>query len=255
MRHITRHITRRAARTALIAALLTAPVSATAHSDRGEKRPKSYAEAFIPMTDQDFERRSLYKQSLFRHPPGNIRAEDMRALFNNKVLVISFGRESSTVGAPNHSLKVIFMGSDGRYSRCGYRVEKGDMSYTYYEDHWAPVKVKHAGTLQHMMNVAVQEDFDPKRPGISPLYDGATGEIVFYRKRKTWHTWNPGHLQERLPRAVWTLCPDFPSAEELGVEVNEAQTAITYDRLIAQDPGRRVLRPDLITPDPTEVIK
>ena len=74
-------------------------------------------------------------------------------------------------------------------------------------------------------------------------------------RNKTWVTWNVGHLQERLPRAVWTLCPDFPSAEELGVGVNEKQTAITYDRLIAQDPGKRILRPDLITLDPTEPIK
>ena len=55
MRHITRHITRRAARAVLIAALLTAPVSATAHSDRGEKRPKSlYEEAVVKPGDFGF---------------------------------------------------------------------------------------------------------------------------------------------------------------------------------------------------------
>ena len=226
---------------------IAAATGATAHSDRGEKRPKTYAEAVIGETQQE-----LKQEPRFRHPPGNIRAEDMMALFGNRVVVIDHGAKFSRVGASEHALKVVFIGRNGRYLFCGY---DENFEYFFEDDHWAPVKVKHAGTLQHMMNVAVQNDFDPKRPGISPLYDGATGEIVFYRKRKTWHTWDPGHLQERLPRAVWTLCPDFPSAEELGVEVNEAQTAVTYDRLIAQDPGRRVLRPDLITPDPTEVIK
>ena len=244
MRRITQIILRTAVATALVAPTTT---TVLAHPDRNEKRPQTYAEAAISMTEREYR-----TQSVFRHPPGNIRAEDMRDLFNNRVLVIDFGRKYSTVGAPNHSLKVIFIGGNGRYLFCAY---DENFEYFFEDDHWAPVKVKHAGTLQHMLHPAVQKDFDPKRPGISPLYDGATGEIVFYRKRKTWHTWDPGHLQERLPRAVWTLCPDFPSAEELGVEVNEAQTAVTYDRLIAQDPGRRVLRPDLITPDPTEVIK
>ena len=56
-------------------------------------------------------------------------------------------------------------------------------------------------------------------------------------------------------RYIYTLCPDFPSPEELGVGVNEAQTAITYNKLLQQDPGRRILRPDLITLNPTEVIE
>ena len=231
---------------------VTVPLNAAAHSERKDKRPQSYIEAFIPMTDQDFEKRSLYKQSVFRHPPGNIRAEDMRALFNNRVLVINFGRQSSTVGAPNHSLKVIFIGQDGRYHRCDYEANNGQLTYIYDEDQWAPIKFKHAGTLSPRLDPAVHN----KNPnGISPLYDGNTGQIVWYRLRKTWQTWNPGHLQERLPRAVYTLCPDFPSPEELGVQVNEAQTDITYDKLVAQDPGHRILRPDLITSNPEEVIK
>ena len=34
--------------------------------------------------------------------------------------------------------------------------------------------------------------------------------------------------------------------------VNQLQTAVTYDALLAQDRGRRILRPDLVTPDPSE---
>ena len=54
---------------------------------------------------------------------------------------------------------------------------------------------------------------------------------------------------------MYTLCPDFPPAEELGLEINHTQTALTYPELVAQDPGRRVRRPDLITPNPIEAVE
>ena len=226
--------------------LLTAATCVIAHSDRGENRPQTYAEAFIPWTKQE-----LRKEQRFRHPPGNVRAEDMHALFSGTVVVIDRGGKFSTVpGVVNHALKFAFIGKDGRYVWCSY----GNTSdYYHRDDRWAPVKVKHAGTLSHRFDPAIHND----RPnGLSLLYDGDTGQIVWYRHRdRKWHTWDPGHVQERLPRAVYTLCPEFPSPEELGVGVNEAQTAITYDKLIAQDPGRRVLRPDLITLNPTEVVE
>ena len=242
MKQITQIITCAALAAGLF---ITGTPFATAHPDWNEKLPRSYAEAVISMTEQESKRQSLY-----RHPPGNVRAEDMAGLFGNTVLVVDFGRKYSTVGAPNHALKVIFISRNGRYHRCDYEGKDGKLTYIYDNDAWAPIKYKHDGKLYHRLDPAIDND---RRQGLSPLYDGATGRIVWYRLRKIWHTWDVGHLQERLPRAVWTLCPDFPSAAELGVGVNEAQTAVTYDRLIAQDPGRRILRPDLITPDPTEV--
>ena len=226
--------------------LLTAATGVIAHSDRGEKRPQTYSEAVIPMTKQEFRR-----ETKFRHPPGNVRAEDMYALFAGTVLVVNRGRKSSTVpGVVNHALKVISIGKDGRYVWCSYGFTS---DYYHRENRWAPVKVKHAGTLSPRFDPAIDND---SPYGLSPLYDGNTGQIVWYRHRdRKWHTKNPGHIQERLPRAVYTLCPEFPSPEELGVGVNEAQTAITYDKLLQQDPGRRILRPDLITLNPTEVIE
>ena len=231
---------------ALAAAFAAAATSNTlAHPEGREQLPRTYAEAFISMTEEEYKRQPMY-----RHPPGNVRAEDMYELFAGNVLVVDFGRKYSTVGAANHALKVIFLGRDGRYHRCDY---DSDLTYIYDEDSWAPSKVKHRGRYSPRLDPAIHND---NHNGLSPLYDGATGQIVFYRHRnRTWHTWDPSHLQERLPRAVWTLCPDFPSAEELGVGVNENQTAITYDRLLEQDPGKRILRPDLITPDPTELIE
>ncbi|MYH33298.1 MAG: hypothetical protein F4133_05760, partial [Gammaproteobacteria bacterium] len=92
-----RHIARLIARIAFASALaITSAVSALAHSDRGEKLPKTYAEAVIGWTKEELER-----EPRFRHPPGNVRAEDMRALFNNRVLVIDQGGKYNTVGAPN----------------------------------------------------------------------------------------------------------------------------------------------------------
>ena len=44
-------------------------------------------------------------------------------------------------------------------------------------------------------------------------------------------------------------------AEQLGLEINHTQTALTYPELVAQDPGRRVRRPDLITPNPIEAVE
>jgi len=244
MKQMTRMTTRAVV---AISLCFATPLSAMAHPDWNEKRPQTYAEAFIGMTEAEAKRQPSY-----RHPPGNVRAEDMMELFGGKVLVIDFGRKFSTVGATRHALKVIVIGRNGRYNWCAYN---NDFEYSHRNNTWAPVKVKHAGMLLHRLDPNINND---RIQGLSPLYDGATGQIVWYIRggpKKTWVDWNPGHLQERLPRAVYTLCPDFPTAEELGVEINEAQTAVTYDKLIEQDPGRRVLRPDLITIDPTEVIE
>ena len=231
--------------TALAISLLLTATGAIAHSDWGEKRPQTYMEAFIPMTKKEFQRGTF-----FRHPPGNVRAEDMYALFAGTVLVVDRGRKHSKVsGLVNHALLVAFTGKDGRYVWCSYGFTP---DYYHRENKWAPTKFRHANTYQHLFDPAIENN----RRGLSTLYDGDTGQVVQYRHRdQKWHPRNLGHIQERLPRAVYTLCPEFPSPEELGVDVNEAQTAVTYDKLLQQDPGRRILRPDLITLNSIEVIE
>jgi hypothetical protein len=67
-----------------------------------------------------------------------------------------------------------------------------------------------------------------------------------------WWLVRTGHIQKSLPAAVYTLCPDFPSAASLGAKVNKRQTSTNYFELIKQDPGDRVKRPDLITAFPVE---
>ena len=210
-------------------------------------RPRTVDAAFIAMTPEEYP-----EQAAYLHPPGNVRAEDMVELFGNTVMVIDRAREYSKIeSVPDHALKVVFIGRNGRYAWCAYN---NDFEYFFADHIWAPIKREHRGRLSPRLDANIK---DNKHSGLSPLYDGATGQTIWYGHFKRpgpdpWIDWNIGHLQERLPRAVYTLCPDFPPAEELGVGINEKQTAITYDALIAQDPGRRILRPDLITPDPTE---
>ena len=232
---------------ALAAALtLTVVPDGLAHPEK-KKRPQTITEnVWTSLRAVNAERTPHY-----RHPPGNVRAEDMRALFGNTVMVIDQGRRfSSSMGLQDHALKIVFMGRDGRYAWCSYDRKA---EYIFADETWAPIKVKHDGRLWPRLGDDIKKH--NKQNGHGPLYDGTTGQVIMYARQgpqKTWIDWDVGHLQERLPRAVYTLCPDFPPAEELGVEINEQQTAVTYDKLIAQDPGRRILRPDLITPEPTE---
>ena len=119
------------------------------------------------------------------------------------------------------------------------------------EHRWAAEKRVRAPGLTPIFNPNAERP--PNRGGLSPLYDAATGEAIFYTKNDgVWWDWDVGHLQERLPASTWTVCPDFPSSVEIGIDVNARQTATTYPELLAQDRGRRILRPDLVTPNPVE---
>ena len=184
--------------------------------------------------------------------PGNIRAEDYAALFGDTVFVINDGRPETGYSIPLNLIGVIFIGADGRYLWCKFKKKHGESRTN--DRRWAPER--------RVLGPGLTPIFDPSphdtRPinGLSPLYDGATGEAIFYTPNDgVWWDWDVGHLQERLPASTWTVCPDFPSAEEIGVGVNARQTATTYPELVAQDPGRRILRPDLVTHNPVEPVE
>ena len=233
--------------TCAVVLLLSAASTVYAHSERGEKRPQTYEEAYIPWTKEE-----LAREHGYRHPPGNIRADDMYELFAGKVLVIDRGGKGSGVpGVVNHAIKIVFYGKDQRYFWCSY----GSTSdYFHRVNNWGPKIYRHKKSGIPLLDPATKSP----NIGTSPLYDESTGQIVWYtysRKVKKWFTWDPGHLQERLPAAVYTLCPDFPSPKELGARVNKKQTAVTYDKLLEQDRGQRVLRPDLITLNPVETVE
>ena len=182
----------------------------------------------------------------FRLPPGNVRAEDYRALLGDTVVVSGvFG----ATGIAHYALQVVFIGRDGRYLWC---IPLREGRYFLGDQTWWSVKTKQRSRLWPIFVNGIRED----QGWFSPLYDAATGDAVWYGPwRGRWRAWDIGHHQERLPAIIWTLCPDFPSASELGMGVNQLQTAVTYDALLAQDRGRRILRPDLVTPDPSERAK
>ena len=187
----------------------------------------------------------------FADPPGNVRSEDMRALFGDAVFVINDGRPELGFDTPLNRIGVIFIGADGRYVWCKTR---SDWKTRTSDIHWLAFKRARGPGMTPILDPT--STGKPNGPGLSPLYDGETGEAIFYTRHDgVWWDWNAGHLQERLPASTWTVCPDFPSAEEIGVGVNERQTVTTYPELLAQDPGRRILRPGLVTPNPVEPIK
>ena len=187
----------------------------------------------------------------FLDPPGNVRAEDMNALFGNVVFVVNQGMPHAVTSAPPNGIALIFIGADGRYVWC--KTKKDGKTRTR-DRRWAATKRKRGPGLTPIFDPS--PDGPPGRGGLSPLYDAATGDAIFYTKNDgVWWDWNVGHLQERLPASTWTVCPDFPSAEEIGVGVNARQTATTYPELLAQDRGRRILRPDLVTPNPVEPVE
>ena len=209
--------------------------------------PMTYAEAATQLDVLSPRTRSNWPA--YRSPPGNVRAEDFQALFGDTVMI---SRMFDPDNANFDELKIIFIGADGRYVWCSVYAN----GRFWRNDPWrAEIYSTRAG-FAPLLNPNTEVGV---LPGLSPLYDGATGEIVWYTfhmdrwwdwfHMDRWWDWNRGHLQARLPAVTWDLCPGFPSAAELGVEVNAAQTATTYDALLAQDPGTRILRPDLVTPN------
>ena len=79
-------------------------------------------------------------------------------------------------------------------------------------------------------------------------YNGTTGQMAYpIHDGRQWWDYIKGHLQDGIPAATYDVCPDFPSAESLGTFVNTRQTSWNYFELVQQDPGQRIIRPDLVT--------
>ncbi|MXY18093.1 MAG: hypothetical protein F4Y57_14170 [Acidobacteria bacterium] len=179
-------------------------------------------------------------------PRSNVRADDLRALFADRVVVGYWSSSGFQGGKRALSLFVAVHSGDGRSRTCSKPIRelirKARWSTRTMPGPDGQVWPTMAGPFWDLSTY---------------IYDPASGEVAIFllnrertqprRKGSLWGLWF-GHVQERLPRAVYRMCPNFPSPEALGLEVNEAQTARYYDDLVAQDPGRRVLRPDLITP-------
>ncbi len=248
------------AATMLAAAMLAGCVSSTAEE---RTRPAPVGDGYAPERTAVELKASVgtdisFKRENAAPPRSNVRADDLHALFADKVFVGYWSASSFRQGKRALKLNVEVNGGDGHAHRCVMAIRG------LYDSHaWGPATasgpkgqvfpILQGGMFRVRMNKAVSPKAEGAMWGAIPLYDPVTGEVVLFNfseyriKRGEVHAY-PGHLQERLPRAVYDMCPNFPPPERLGLEVNEAQTAQFYDDLLAQDPGRRVLRPDLVTP-------
>ena len=234
--------------------LLTLTAACAADTGKSTQVPRTVTEAIAMIDNYPRHWTGPYQ---FRHPPGNVRADHYRELLGDRVYVVNRGAprpEARKNGFPWQAVEVVFIGKDGRLAWCSHDNRK----YFWKDDVWRPETFELDGMVWDVFNPKDPHGHGSKN---SYLYDPATGELITYSLwRGKFGLWSAGHLQTRLPAAVYTICPDFPSPEELGLEVNEKQTGleyddypkkmvVTYNTLIAQDPGERVLRPDLVTPN------
>lgn len=182
-------------------------------------------------------------------PRSNVRADDLRALLADRVVVGYWSSSGFQGGKRALSLFVAVHSGDGRWRTCIKPIRE-----FLRKGRWS-TRTTPGPDGQVWPSVAFG---DRLASSLSTyLYDPVTAEVAIFsqgrerteprRKTRRWIL-RVGHVQERLPRATYDMCPNFPSPEALGLEVNEAQTAHFYDDLVAQDPGQRVLRPDLVTP-------
>ena len=187
-------------------------------------------------------------------PPGNVAADHYQDLFGGTVFVGFAGGVDDFPDHPDDTIEVFHAGRDGRFAICffgppGRHYAKGEWRWKMDREPFSD-QDRRAPLMVNGPDIG-----DGNGAVIMPVYNSQTGGMDWYRPvLEYWFGHAHGHLQKRLPRAVWNACPQFPSAGSLGVGVNEKQTAITYFDLVKQDRGERILRPDLVTKNPLECL-
>lgn len=174
---------------------------------------------------------------------GNVTAKDMYTLFAGKVLL------GAEVGADRHkddvaTLRVSFYAADGTSYNCN--AWDGFIDRKTGTTTWRPVVIDNKVGRERYPLVEGEGD-DGIGYGLF-RYFAESGVFENHQSiRGRWKHIETGHIQSDIPAAVYTMCPDFPSAESLGTTVNTKQTSTNYRAMVAQDSGQRVLRPDLVT--------
>jgi hypothetical protein len=174
---------------------------------------------------------------------GNVEAGDMYTLLAGNVFVRQL-EDADKHSSDVTTLQVTYYAKDGTTFACA--------AYDGYVDgitgsaKWKPIIVderRDAEKYPLLEIVAVDGT------GYSLVkYDALSGTANFFGSiRGKWRHGMTGHIQSDIPAAVYSMCPDFPSAESLGTRVNTKQTSTNYRAMVAQDPGKRVLRPDLVS--------
>jgi len=222
--------------------------------------PSTVEEAYDGALSPDLPKRirNVHEREVYQEPPGNVRAEDMLALLGGTVFVerIFDNRPPKNRDWRYDGINIFAIDGDGRVYMCVHEgiLDFNQRAFTRKSSFTPEVRIVEGNPYPLLVAPGVTQENKGYGGGFtSPLYDPATGVLFAYtfgRNFETsWFAKRSGHIQKRLPASVYTLCPDFPSAESLGFEVNEAQTATRYRAMSTQDPGRRILRPDLVTPD------
>ena len=174
---------------------------------------------------------------------GNVEAADMYTLLAGSVFVRQLedaDRHSSEV----MTLQVTFFKKDGTTATCA--ASDGYVDGVTGSAKWKPVTVENERDRERYPLMEVTA-IDGTGYGLH-RYDAKNGSYEHFASiRGKWRHISTGHIQSDIPAAVYTMCPDFPSAESLGTRVNTKQTSTNYRAMVAQDPGERVLRPDLVS--------
>ena len=173
---------------------------------------------------------------------GNVTARDLVTLLSGQV-VVRHAAGSDRHDASVMTLQVSFFGADGVIKSC--KAFDGYVDGKAAEIGWKPIIVDDKTNRERYPLIEFTAVDGPAYALYQ--YDAAAGKLDVYASGGRWKLHSTGHIQSDIPAAIYTMCPDFPSAESLGTTVNTKQTSTNYRAMVAQDPGQRVLRPDLVT--------
>ena len=186
-----------------------------------------------PVAAREGTKRKAYKHGKFFQ---NVKAEHVVPLLKNTAYI---SRAPSVRGKEGDLIKIVYY-ADYDFYYCAH----------YEMKHYTGPSIDFYGTnfksdLINARYPVVEEVYEDGSSGYGLIdYDSKTGGLTtyIYDKRKWWQM-ETGHLQKALPAITWELCPEFPSAETLGAQVNKKQTSKYYSEMIKQDAGRRIKVP------------
>ena len=175
-----------------------------------------------------------------------VTSEDMPKLLRNVALV---GYTATTTRSKTHryALSVNWFDDEGKSTAC-FMADTDQKWYLTFDDLTYPMIDKEFLRIKYpLLRYGQTEQSGYSTVRYNAEANGAFSLYVY--ENKLWWERDVGHLQKRIPAAVYRACPDFPLATRLGARVNKAQTSLNYKTLIKQDPGERIIRPDLVTED------
>ncbi|MEJ5220024.1 hypothetical protein WG622_17345 [Cognatishimia sp. D5M38] len=178
----------------------------------------------------------------------NLDADGIDELIHGSVFVGTFAEDDRRGDPRRDSVAIFAIYGKGITHQC---VWYGDQA-----DYALDKRIRRGGTITQANRIRLDEvtvaDVGASKPrgGSIPVYDASNGgfKLFIFHKRRWWEN-HTGRLQRSIPAVTYELCPNFPKASKLGMKINKAQTAKLYTEMMAQHPGVRILRSDLITED------